>query len=433
MNRPLSALEHATWLIDQVISQNFVLVARVSWPLTEALLRQSLDMVQKQFPLLQCKINNEQVPEFVTGDVPAIPIRIIKRTDENHWLEETEKEILEPFPWTKGPLMRVVLLKSQEICDLLVTFCHIASDATSGVMVVKELLSIAGKMAVGETVSIKAPLSISPSSFDLLKKDLKYKPEFLDIPGRIRRVLHKPVELQGDQEVLPEKRITRIIHRVLSQDETDKLSARCKKEKTSVHAALCAAFMQAVVEQIRYSQIRKKGPFMISCVTPVNIRQLFNRDTTGDIGYYISHALHYQLIYDGSSLWTAAKRVKKSLQRELDYGRDIKGLLSEGDLLTEYPSPIDMVRGLNDSYPPLAVTNMGRLDIPEQFGNLKLEELHFAVSINPSVKSGFAIAATSFRGGITINFLYAEPYISKKRAELMVESTMKRLKDAIRE
>ena len=432
MKRPLSPVEHVNWLIDQVIPQNFVMVAGISGQLAGDFLRRSLDIIQDKYALLKCKVIGLEGPEFVSGDVPGIPLRIIDRKDENHWLEETEKEIHEPFPWAKGPLMRVVLLTSMDKCDLLLTFCHIASDATSGVAIANDLLCTLSRLSSGEDIAFKTALSLSPSSLDLLKKDLKFKPKFLDFPGHAWRTLYKIKELQGDGETLPEKRMTRIIQDIISEDETNRLINRCKAKKTSVHGVLCAALMQAVVEEIRFSGEGKRGPLMISCVTPVNIRKYFIRPIGEDIGYYISHALHSQLIDDRSSLWIAANRVKKSLQRELDFGRDIKGLLSDGDLMTRYSSPLELVRGLNETYPPLAVTNMGRVDIPQQFGNLKLEKFHFAVSINPSVKNGFALAVTNFNGLTILNFLYAEPYLLKQRAVKLVENTMKRLKAAVK-
>jgi NRPS condensation-like uncharacterized protein len=224
-----------------------------------------------------------------------------------------------------------------------------------------------------------------------------------------------------------------VIQRVLSQTETKKLAARSKQEKTSVHGALTAAALQAVVEQVRRAPgIRKKGALTIGCFSPVNMRRHFSKAIVEDVGNFNSFAIHYQSIDENSSIWPGARKIKKSLERELKFGRDIKSTRNVGDPAKTNATPIDMARNLNETFPPVMITNMGRLDIPEQFGNLGLEELHFVVSINPHVKNGFALAITTFRGHLTINFLYSEPYISGERANTMVESTMKRLKDTIR-
>ena len=100
MNRPLSAGEHLLWLIDQAVPQNFVMVARLSHlsgMLTNlpSLLRQALDILRQRYPSLNCQIKRgkAKVPGFVTGNVPKIPLRIIQRKGDDHWIEESENEI----------------------------------------------------------------------------------------------------------------------------------------------------------------------------------------------------------------------------------------------------------------------------------------------------------------------------------------------------
>jgi len=429
MNRPLSALEHAALLLDQGIPQNFVMVARVGGKLTETILRKSLDVVQKRHPPLQCKIVEGSKPKFSSEDVPKIPIRIIERKSEKHWIEEIEKEMVEPFPFTKGPFVRVIQLTSRDQCDLIFTFCHIIADGTSGINLVRNVLRIAGKLSLGEQPEEESPLPQLPSSLELLREDLKFKPEFLDIAGRIMHLFHKPVELKGDREVPMEKRITRVISSTLSPEETNKLATKCKEVGTSVHSIITGAFLQAIVEQIRSQKdVSQKGPLMIGCTTPVNMRNLFSVSIDEEIGDYISHALHFQLIDENVSVWQAAKKVKKSLDREFKFRRDVKATSGIGELLGLFTSPMEIVKALENEFPPVAVTNMGRLNVSEQYGDLKLLELHCAVSINPACKSGFAIAVTTHRKKMTLNFLYAEPYISSERAKVIVENTIDRLK-----
>jgi hypothetical protein len=428
MGRPLSYIEKTIWVVDLIARQNFVMVARVSGTLTEPVLRQALDLVQAKHPPLRWKIKESDPPEFVLDNVPKIPLRIIERKGDDHWIEEAEKEIDGAFPFTEGPFVRVVQLvsKDKEECDLLVSFCHIASDATSGVTIVNELLTIAGKLARGETVVPEAPLAIPPSSADALRKDLEFPPD----PGLGDE--EESVELTPDVNVPPEERVTRIIFRTLSQSETKKLVAKCREQDTSVHGALCAAFFQAVMGEARKSpDVPDEGPLMISCLTPVGIRHLFTQSLEQDVGYYITFALHRQRIDENASLWNEARKVKQAIQEEVKYGRDIKAILNFGDFVKSFSNPIDLVREINSSNPPVVATNMGRLNIPEQFGDLKLQTLHYPVALHFDAKSGFSFSVTTFRGIMNIDFLYSDPYISRERAVKMVDDTMKRLKNAL--
>jgi NRPS condensation-like uncharacterized protein len=433
MSRKLSPIEYGNWVIDRVVCTNLAIIVRVSGVLTESVLRQALDYVQAKYPPLKWKIKDGEVPEFVSEGVPKIPLRIVQRKYDQHWLEEAEREIYEQCPYFQGPLVRLVQVISEDKknCDLVIGCCHAATDGLSIIMVLKELLITASKLLQGENVPPPTPLPEPLPSTQLLRKDLEFSPYPLDEASI--KALQSEI-LMGDRKVPPEKRITRVIHKVLDEEDTQNLVDRCKKENTSVHGALCAAFFQALVEQIREQQkLHQKGPLMISCITPVDIRHHFIKPVEEDIGYYISFAMHYQHIDENAPIWPAAREIKEAILTEIKSGKDIEAILSVGEFWKDYPDPVEMVRALNNSYPPVALSNLGRFDIPQQYGDLKLEQLHALMAINCATRSGLAIAVTTFRSRLTLNFLYAEPYISKQRANTIVESTMKRLREAIRE
>jgi NRPS condensation-like uncharacterized protein len=434
MNRPLSPLEHAGWLIDQGINQNWVVIARLSKKLHGPNLKKALEQIQKMYPPLQCKIKRTDTPEFVTEDVPEIPLTILERKGNDHWLEEADDELLIPFPWDKGPLMRVKVLVSNDRSDLLITVSHIIADGVSSVGLLKKILKIIGNFRKGET-SISEPIYKElPSTFELLKRDLKYPPEFLDIFGKLVLLFNKPVEMPGDIDVPPEKRRTRLVPKLMTQKETKELIARCKKENTTVHGAICAAVLQTVAEQIRHlSTAKKTGPLMIGCCSPVNIRHLFKRPVGEEMGNFISDALHYQLIDENTSLWKNARKVKETLIKDLKFGRDIKALLEMKTGFTEKLTPIEMVHNLNKLFPPVLVTNLGVIKLPDELSELIPDSIHYTASINPAAKNGFTVAVFTYCGCLNLEFLYSEPYISKERAYLMIDNTINRLKIAVHE
>jgi NRPS condensation-like uncharacterized protein len=436
MNRALSAGEYLLWLIDRAVPQNFVMAARLSpqsGKLTDlpSLLRQALDILRLRYPSLNCRIKKGKAPEFVTNNVPKIPLRIIQRKSADHWIEESEKEMLKPLPWTKGPMVRLILMESPNQWDLLLTFCHLTTDATSGVKFLKHLLTITDRLSAGETPTMEPPLPGLHPVDDLLKEEVIQRARSLANKESTTGQSLKPVDLQGDREVPMEQRKTRIVPRQLSKAELKKLMIKARKEKATVHSAFCAALLQTMVEQIRLKQqVPQEGPLLMGCISAVNIRHLFKQPPGDNLGNFISNALHYQLIDDGTSLWEAARETKKSLQEHLDAGQDINMRLAAGSLLKPNETPIELLTRLKDLFPPTGVTNMGQLDIPERFGDLLLENLHYNPSINPAIKNGFGLSVSAFGNQTTLNFLYAEPYISKERARQMVESAMRRLKNA---
>lgn len=432
MNRSLSDLERAIWLIDQAVSQNFVMIAQVSGVPNDSDLREALDIIQYKHPPLQSRIlENEdgRKTEFVSNGVGSIPLQILERRDDDHWLEVAENEIATPLPWREGPLVRVVVLKGKNRCDILITCCHIIADGTSGVTLVRNLLTYVSELALGKSITSSVPLPVRPSPTDFLRNDVKEKVYSLK---SIERSGPEPLVLRGDVDVYPEERTTGIIHKTLNAKESKELIAECRRQNTSVHGAISGALLQTLVEQIRKQEGLNKGQAVnIGCCTPVNIRQHFSQPVGEDVGDFIADALHYQMIDDNASLWDVARIVKNSLQEQLDRGEDIKAILSVGDLLESSPSPVELVRTVCEAFPPVIVTNLGRLDIKEKFEDLILEDIHFALSITPVAKSGFGVAVNSFRGRINFNFLFSTPFRSKKRAEELAEGTLNRLQNVI--
>jgi len=438
MDRPLSPLENFMWLLDQGASQNFVMVARVSGNLTEPVLRQALDLMQKKYPPLCARIDPLPSPRFVSEGVPPIPLRIIEKKDDNHWINEAETEMPHLLPWKQGPFVRVLKMDSKENCDLLVTFCHVLFDATSAVLFLKDLLTFSSGLIRGETIAVTTALPTLPSVLDLLKPGLKFKPSFLYIPTQVKLALYKkanlppdPANINGNGETVGKrKNMTRIIQRTLSKAESKKIMTRSRKEKTTVHGTLSASMLQTLVEQIRkFPGYKQKGPLFIGCITPLNMRNACKIPVGDNMGNFITDAIHYQSVDDSSPLMEASRAVENAFRRELDFNRHIKLVIKMAKLLEKTSDPSEIAKSIDISFPSVGVTNMGVLDIPETFGDLVLEKIHFSPAIDPVVKFGLSIC--SFRGDVTLNFLYLDPWIPREKAYSMAESVVKRLKDAI--
>ena len=279
----------------------------------------------------------------------------------------------------------------------------------------------------GEQVPPVEPLSIPPPSMDMLRPDLEFKPEPQET---VNTKAYRNISLTPHLDFSPEKRITRLIPLILPQLESKELVIRSKKCDTTVQGALCAAFLQAVVEEYRLPEDNDE-PLMIKCITPVNLRHHFTQPMEEDFGYYISFAIHGELVHEHAEFWHLAKNIKDTLVYEIEHGRDIKGIKGVAQLLDTYDNTMDILETLDRENPPVIVTNLGRINIPEVYDDLKLEELNASGAIQAHTK--MAIAITTFRGHLTINFLYSFPFISEQKATKIALNMMDRLIAAIRE
>lgn len=126
MNRLLSASEHLMRLSYNNSLKNVTLSATIKGSFPIDLLPEALAWLQLRHSRLKVKIvtNNQNQPQFSLENVPPIPLRVIERQGEEHWCQEMVEELLQPLKWSEEPLLRVLLLHSPDVSNLIITFHH---------------------------------------------------------------------------------------------------------------------------------------------------------------------------------------------------------------------------------------------------------------------------------------------------------------------
>lgn len=71
----------------------------------------------------------------------------------------------------------------------------------------------------------------------------------------------------------------------------------------------------------------------------------------------------------------------------------------------------------------LNVSNIGRIDIPSNYGLFQLEEISF-VFTQAAFGGVFGAAITTFQDMMVLNFMFSEPSISKETIESLVNDTI---------
>jgi NRPS condensation-like uncharacterized protein len=145
MQRPLGSGEHLFWLSDRVAPSHFCVTAKVVGKITIEKLQQALVWVQQRHPLLRVGIATDTngKPWFV-AESASIPLRIVERLGEEHWLQEVENELSNPFNWNQAPLVRVVLVRSHDISEIIVTCHHAIADGISSAYLLRDILEAMG-------------------------------------------------------------------------------------------------------------------------------------------------------------------------------------------------------------------------------------------------------------------------------------------------
>ncbi|MBU7018021.1 MAG: hypothetical protein HXS44_10965 [Theionarchaea archaeon] len=426
MNRKLGSSEYIAWLSDRVGSLNFVTVAHISGDVNEQILRDGLDLLPQYHPLLKTQIDiQEGKPVFVSDHVPDIPLRVEIRHSDEHWHNETEKEMNAQFSSSTGPLVRVVLLKGTPRSDLLVTFHHAIGDAASGLYFVLHLLKIVEQLSRNQNPVIE-PFPEHPPVEDLLPESAQHLRGLAKTGALIGKqvmsiVVQHPQKLPKDGDLFAKDRTAHFIHHLFSEEETELLIKKCHSESTTVHGAISAAVLRAVAHQLFNAHDSESAT--VGCMSAVDLRSFLNPSIGEEIGFYVSMVITAHRIPSDISFWDLARNVRKAVHHSIESG-DHFVFISLLDKLLKTTSPEDFMKRALTLYPAaLLMTNVGRLDMPEQYGPLNLEGLHFTLA-NIAASEHFNTAIATFRNRLVINFSYTEPTMSPDRAHSLTDDVI---------
>ncbi|MEH2360876.1 phthiocerol/phthiodiolone dimycocerosyl transferase family protein [Nostoc sp.] len=416
MNRLLGASEHSLWLLAQAIPTNVTLCAQITGTLTNQQLTVALAKVQQRHPLLAVKIviDYDRQPRFVSEDVPNIPLRVIERQGEEHWCQEIEEELIRPFSWSDGPLIRVVFLQSFEVSELIVTINHCIGDGLSLAYLIKDILhevSEPGTLQPQQCLTELPPCEeLLPFSTHELNRD------FFD------KDFHLPKITQSDLEttkhyVSQKENLGKIdiglLHWYLLPKETARLVLCCREKQTSVHGALCASFLLAMAKKVKSAD-----EVLLKCISPLNLRHYLQPPIGEDFGVYFTREVtHHQIKPATSDFWEVAREVKYQINQVIKHNKTFASVLKTKDFLSTKPDPVrlsrfvqEVMKGLRGS--DLTVTNLGHLNIPNQFGSLHLRELYITVAgVAPII-----VGVVTLGGKLFVCNRYVKTFVSKEYA-----------------
>jgi hypothetical protein len=430
-NRRLSSQEQGFELLNRYGTWVVVLVSRIKGPLSEDIVRQALDLVQRRHPRLQSRIvGSKGNLSFESDGAQKIPLRVVDK--EVPWQEVVLEEFNNKIESRQG-LIRAVLVCSDKhnVGHLITAVHHVIIDGLSGIRLHQEILTYMQKIASGEQISQVPGLSALPPVDALLpdsmKKGFKGAIKSLLFFGRLlfKSVLYRPKTLDLEAYVPLELRRCGMVHLELEVALTEQLLKTCKQKKTTVQAALCAAMLFVAAKKIDLTTVR------VSCNSVVDLRKRLyfsphlgpfsNGEKAGvsdeNLGVLASGLMTFHILQTNTSFWALAREVKQQLQKGLE--RDdifITTLMFRriAKLLLARP---DKGSGL------VTVTNVGKVNLPKSYGPYELESISFAPSV-AAFGGSFMAAVTTFDGKMLINWTFSEPALSRETMEVMANEVV---------
>jgi NRPS condensation-like uncharacterized protein len=394
---------------------NIAVAARIIGDVKEKDLERALDAVCRTHPLTRCKvIFDDHHDAWFSGDgVPKTIFRTVPRTSDTQWFDEIRREYLTPFEPEIGPLIRFVLVYSPQVSELIVFSEHSICDGTALANLIRDLLgSYANPKKEVEVIS-------PPMITNYLPKEGRFS-----LPKLIGRVFinhynnqwrKKPhyISQENFNEIHAaywQKFRYNIVLLQLEPEETLDLSLRCKESEVTIGSALTAAFLAAYQEVIGPLPKNKR-----SISIPFDLRRHLKEDT-GNGFCFLTGGFNFPFAYDGKkSFWKNAqdlhriiqKRVKMLDNSGLDmehfdptlidaffnlapYIKQVPDAFNQTESLSAFArdkkSPaITISNKISSKLPGLITTNLGRLDFPETYGDLRLDRMFLVPSTGEDV------------------------------------------------
>lgn len=368
-------------------SLNFTITARVRGVFTQTALEDALLKLRQRHPLLASRVEADAAGNvyFTTENVPAIPLRIVNRVDDDHWVQEVERELPIGYDHRVGPLLRCVWLRGAEVSDLILVCDHLSADGRACVYAMRDLLTLLAHPE--QPLETEAPTHLG-----------KLIPE--SVLPYIKQIIAEAIQNAASMEqphfdLVNDIPPLRVLPFSLSAEETAALVARARAENATVQAALCAAFLTPFAEQDPGNPTR-------TVETPMDIRHRLS-EPIGDVyGNYISLLFTSVDCSPGRNLWDIARDVTRDLT-----DTEEKRLFSIPLILmtvAEEPLPMPAVRINYD----ISISNLGRLSLPAQYGNLILEAV-YAPSFNASRPGHHVLGVNTYNGQLRATFISCNP------------------------
>jgi len=356
-------------------SDSFALVVQLKGPLSVAQLERAMMKAVNRHPGLVKDLAEDTAP----GMFP-FPFRTVECSEEADWAQEVEKEFLIPFPRKGGPFARFIWLKHKHTDDseILAVFNHSMADGFFGVYLLRDTLNCLAEPG------LELPPFPPVSGFkDLLPPSLR-KNMRLALMTRLYLTVFKAMTIvtpfvkkkdsNSARETAPGDTEWHVSSWLLDEMLTRAFVARCRAEATTVHAALCVAFSHAIASQQSNPSLGWKRKVL----TPVNMRRYFSPAHTETLGVF-SVAVEVPIAYEiPGDFWEAARVVKQRLGREIRPHK-VLPLMWTLKQIAENPASELALEGLvGDSGVTydFVLTNLGRLDFPLQYGDLKVQAVY---------------------------------------------------------
>ncbi len=400
IKRKLMMVERIMY-VDSKTPVNCVFTVKINGEIPEDNFKVALNKIQQKHPLLRASIDHKSAkqPFFIEEkEIAPIPLRIVERKTDEDWLLESENEWYRIFEDNKKPMAQIVWVKGEHVSEILWVIPHCLCDGTTGITLIRELVTLLDdpSLSLNPYDGFDSVNDFLPSDFNLKQK--KRKARFYLMMAKLFFLI---------QSKSKDRNLGKnyALHRKLDATVSKKIVEKCKDSGISVHAFLCSAFMQAFKET---QGKNAKG----KVISPVDVRH-FIPEIAQDHIFAFAPTVELSL-KKGQNLIENAQHIKKDLAGKIEK-TEARELLWMGENM--HPVVDRMISLLKSSKGghDITLSNMGKIDIPNEYKNLKIETIYSPTVAFPWLNSN-TLVTTTYNQEMDFTFMSNENFLPKEEA-----------------
>jgi hypothetical protein len=422
MKRNLSVLEHFFFPAgdhEQIIT---AVIAVIEGELSELVLVPALRALCRRHPLLRVRVERDGTGSafFTEEGVPDCEVRVIPRSTAQDWEREMLREVITWFDVSRGPLVRFVCVRGERCSELMIVLHHGIADGLSHLCLFQDLLELLARPGL-----VPEPLPLLPPLLELLpdairqRRGIRFRAGLysllLGLANRVQRLRRRrPAGADA-----PGRRAPYVFSWALKPGETRALVEACRRERTTVTAALAAAFLRAAdCMPLRLGGRRR------TVAIPVSIRPKLDSRASRSVGLYAIPLRNISAKRgNGRGLWDLARRVRRDLSIRTSDANLFSPLIAIESL-----DPVDCRLSVPPATDVVTVTNMGRVCFEGGSPGLSVRAVYVGTTTD---KGERVLAVTTVSDQMAFTFVGEGRQSAPGEAARMKDQAMRELEAAV--
>jgi NRPS condensation-like uncharacterized protein len=373
--RQLGAAEKLFWLADQNRPTHFTIAAEVDGVTRIEQWQNAIDRVCRQSALVWSRIVPDKcgTPAFEPVRCGSVPIHVIENASPE-WSFWVADELNRSFDVSKAPLIRATLLHGADRSTIILCAHHSIADGLALTYLMRDVL----RTFAGEQVQRSAETAHVE---DLVNSQRGPSSALPVEPTPTARTPMAYREVGGSPPRLEALRLSREITRSLRE--------RARVERSTLHAALCAALTDAASTSLPG---RSDAPVRV--LSPIDVRRRWLSGSE-HLGFCVTAAL-LEDVRNTKPFWNRAR----SFSDQLEPAKSAEGVAGLVDMVHTLGSSISTVQQAQEIFAKdfsaeILLTNLGNVEFKSDYGPLALHALW-----GPAVHLGWATGQTI--GAVTV-------------------------------